>query len=89
MAWLEFNYFFPYNLDALNHAIIMTGSFLPPYTREEKLSSSGIKAAAGIEPGPPASQASTLSIAPWPLKQESTVSLLSDLRGIGLIPIHF
>ena len=30
--------FFPYSLDALNHAIIMTGSFLPPYTREEKLS---------------------------------------------------
>ena len=88
MAWQEFNYFFPFNLDALNHAIVMTGSFLPPYTREEKLSF-GIMASAGIEPGPPESLASTLSITPWPLGQESTVSLLRDLKGMSLIAIHF
>ena len=42
----------------------MPGSFLPPYSLEEKLAF-GSFAAAGIGPGPPAWQASALSITPW------------------------
>ena len=53
-AWLGFSFVF-YNLDSLIHAFFINGSFLPPYTREENFHLD-ILAAAGIEPGSPASQ---------------------------------
>ena len=56
-------FFIPY---LLNHAFIMTGSFLPPYTREENFHLDTY-VAPGIKPGPPALPLSALSIIPWPL----------------------
>ena len=45
-----------YNLDLPNNAFILTGSFLPPYTREENFHWDNI-AVAGIESRSPAPQA--------------------------------
>ena len=68
MEWLGlyFNY-----VDTQEHAIIMPGSvfILPPYTREKKNHLDN----AGIKPGSPARQASTLSITPLPLGHGSRV----------------
>ena len=56
MAWVEF-YFF-YNGLSKSCVFVTSGSFLPPFTREEKTSIwKDFFAAAGIEPRPPASQA--------------------------------
>ena len=64
--------FYVYYMEMLDHSILVSGSIsfkLPPYTEREKPSEycTLLLWTAGIKPGPPAQQASALSITPLPL----------------------